>query len=240
LTRVSTDGQDSAAVWSPDGRQLAYTSRSKDGRHIVTQPLDGSDPPASLVASRNNLWPAAWTPDGERLIYVDDPPTSLMDIKSIRRAPVGPPDNVVASPSVENQPDLSPDGRWIAFVGWESGRPQIFIRPLDGGTPRQITPDGGGQPRWSRDGREIFLRRLGVMMRIAVQTTPALVVGKPERLFDDPFLGSGGGPRNYDVSADGQRFLLIRPADTEKISPPIHLVTGWFEELTRRVPVSQR
>jgi Tol biopolymer transport system component len=234
LTRLSPDGQDSAPVWSPDGRHITYTTRRNGERQILTQTLDASAPPMMLVSSRNDLWPAVWTPDGSRLLYVEDPPTSLADIKAIRRAANSQPETVTSGPPSETQPDLSPDGQWLVFARFDGPRPQIFVRPLAGGTPRQITPEEGGQPRWSRDGREIFFRRLGKIMRIPVQTTPALVVGKPETLFDDPYV-SGYRSRNYDVSADG-RFLMVKLADTEKMAQPIHIITGWIEELKRRVP----
>lgn len=103
------------------------------------------------------------------------------------------------------QPSLSPDGKGMAYVAGD-GRPQIFVRQLAGGAPRQVTTDGDGQPRWSRDGREIFFRRPPDSLRIPIQTTPVLQVGRPEQLFaeDSPPPNNVFRPPNYDVTPDGR------------------------------------
>ena len=238
FTRVSLGIDDSRPVWAADGRHLSYASRRQGESHILWQPIDdsGRTQPESLVASRNNIWPGAWTADGERLIYVEDPPTSIDDIKLLRVREKAPPQPLVDTPSNEIQPALSPDGQWLAYVV-QDGTPQIMMRAIAGGVPRQITPERGTQPRWSHNGRELFFRGQGSVWRVAIQTTPELRIGKPEKLFDSIYAaGSTLGPPNYDVTADGQRFLMIKPADTERVPVPIHIVVNWFDELKRRVP----
>ena len=136
-------------------------------------------------------------------------------------------------------PALSPDGQWLAYIVFENSRPEIFVRPLRGGVPRQVTADGGWQPRWSANGREIVYRQPRVMLRVPIQTSPVLQIGKPEKLFDDTLVATAFGPVDYDVTSDGRRFLMVRPADTEKVPPPINIVTDWFQELTRRVPTAR-
>ena len=119
------------------------------------QPLDGSAAPESLVPP-HRIWPSAWTPGGKGLVFVEDPPTSLPDIKLLNlddRA-VSP---LVAGPQPEMLPSLSPDGRWIVYAMFEKG-PQVMVRPFGGGAAREITPDGGGAPRWLANGREIVSR----------------------------------------------------------------------------------
>jgi dipeptidyl aminopeptidase/acylaminoacyl peptidase len=237
LTRVSPGDADSKPVWSADGRRLSYASRQKEERHIMWQPVDASAPPESLVASRDSiLWPGAWSPDDSQLIYVEDPPTSLSQVKRLRVRDKTAPEELLVGHSVELQPNLSPDGKWLAYVVFDRPPPQVFVRPFGGGAPRQITPEGGGQPRWSRTGREIFVRRLGDVVRIPIQTTPGLVVGKPEQIFKDEFVGATYGPPDYDVTADGQRLLTIKVADSERAPLPIRFIVNWFDEINRRVP----
>ena len=113
----------------------------------------------------------------------------------------------------------------------------MYLRPFAGGAPIQITTDGGGQGRWARDGREVFYRASSRMMRVPIQTSPELIVGKPEELFAGAYHGFADGPPNYDVSADGQRFLMVKPGDQERAAAAIHIVLDWFEALKRRVPV---
>jgi eukaryotic-like serine/threonine-protein kinase len=248
LHRFSSGGAESRPIWSADGRQLAWASRQAAEHRIVTQPLDASSPPRPVVSSRAAVvWPAVWTIDG-RLIYVEDPPTSLSDIKqahiAVESMGVVPADSardqaLVAGPAATLYPTLSPDGDWLAYVHWMQGqsRPQIMVRRLAGGMPRQITPDGGGMPRWSRDGKTIvFLHRAtGQIMSVPVETTPAFKAGRPLELFDDQYVLSLSGPANYDEAPDG-RFVFVAPSEREPSTLPIYIVEHWFEELGRRVP----
>jgi hypothetical protein len=116
-------------------------------------------------------------------------------------------------------------------------RYQLYLRPIAGGSPIQITTDGGGQGRWSRDGREVFYRASARMMRVSIQTSPDLIIGKPEELFAGAYHEEPDGPPNYDVTPDGQRFLMVKPGDQERTAAPIHIVLDWLEALKRRVPV---
>ena len=158
FSRLTSTGLDGMPLWSTDGQRLAYAARRDEERHIMWQPLDGSAAPESLVRSRNRIWPSAWTPDGKGLVFVEDPPTSLPDIKLLNlddRA-VSP---LVAGPQPEMLPSLSPDGRWIVYTMFEKG-PHVMVRPFSGGAAREITPDGGAAPRWLANGREIVSRHL--------------------------------------------------------------------------------
>jgi Tol biopolymer transport system component len=237
LTRVTTDGTSTRPLWTPDGKRLAYATRRPDGRHIMWQPLDGTVAPTSLVRDYNTLYPGAWTPSGDRLVYVEDPPTSLVSFKILEVGASTPPETLLAAPPAYLQPDLSPDGRWLAYVAFERSRPDVYIRPLSGGAPRQLTPNGGGQPRWSADGTELFFQRPGEAFRLPIRTTPELQLGRIEKLFDHDTLQGLFGPQDYDVSSDGKRFLMVERADTERASQPFHIVLNWFEELKRRAPV---
>jgi eukaryotic-like serine/threonine-protein kinase len=237
--QVTRDGGESRPLWTPDGKRLAYAARRKDERHIFWQALDGSTAAESLVASRNDVWPGAWTPDGSALVFVESPPTEISDIKLLRPSDPSRVELVVGSPSEDMWPSLSPDGRWILFSSMDRGRYQLYLRPIAGGAPIQITTDGGSQGRWARDGREVFYRASVRMMRVSIQTSPELIIGKPEELFAGGYYAAADGPPNYDVSHDGQRFLMIKRGDQERAAAAIHIVLDWFEALKRRVPVAR-
>jgi serine/threonine-protein kinase len=240
LRRVTAGGSESRPLWSPDGKRLTYAARRNEERHIFWQTLDGSAAVESLVASRNDVWPGAWTADAAALVFVESPPTEISDIKLLRRS-----DNslriepLIEGPTEDRWPSLSPNGQWIAFSSMDRDAYQVYVRPFAGGAPIQISTDRGRQARWSRDGREVFYRSHDRMMRVPIRTTPELIVGKPEMLFAGLYLGSLDGPPNYDVSPDGQRFLMVKRGDEEQSSWPIHIVLDWLEELKRRVPTTR-
>ena len=238
--QVTRDGTESRPLWTPDGKRLTYAARRKEERHIFWQALDGNTAAESLIASRNDVWPGAWTPDGSALVFVESPPTEISDIKLLRPSDPSRVEVVVGSPREDMWPSLSPDGRWILFSSIDRrdrGGYQLYLRSIAGGAPIQITTDGGTQGRWARDGREVFYRSSNRMWRVPIQTSPELLVGKSEELFAGEYHGAADGPPTYDVSADGQRFLMIKPGDQERAAATTHIVLDWFEALKRRVPV---
>ena len=141
--------------------------------------------------------------------------------------------------------EVSPNGQWLAYESNESGRNEIYVRPfpnVDAGR-QQVSTNGGTQPLWARNGQELFYESMGTLMRVPVKTGATFERGTPEKVFDaSPYLvrplGAGPG-RMYDVSADGQRFLMIKETSVADERPPsarIILVQNWFEELKRLVP----
>ena len=127
--------------------------------------------------------------------------------------------------AVERQGSLSPDGRWIAYASNESGRSEVYVEPVPGpGGHRQISVEGGDQPRWVRNGREIIYRNGTKMMSVPVQVQPTFQPGKAVELFDRKF-DPGGAVSGYDVSRDGQTFIMTR---SEHDNPTqIRLVMNW-------------
>ena len=129
------------------------------------------------------------------------------------------------TPAAERQGTLSPDGRWMAYASNESGRSEIYVEPVPGPGGRwQISTSGGEQPRWVRNGKEIVYRNGTKMMSAAVQTQPTLGAAKPVELFDRKF-DRGGSVGGYDVTPDGQTFVMTR---SEQASPTeVRVVVGW-------------
>ncbi len=142
---------------------------------------------------------------------------------------------VVAGPFDEYPPRFSPDGRWLAYMSDESGRFEIYAQAFPGpGEKWTLSTEGGKEPVWSRDGREIFYRDGDRMMVVPLQIEPAFRPGTPRMLFEAPFASNPGGYPNYDVSLDGTRFIMVETDATELNE--IHVVLNWSEELKRLAP----
>jgi serine/threonine-protein kinase len=139
--------------------------------------------------------------------------------------------------AAEGNPRISPDGRWLAYVSDESGRSEIWIRPwpkLD--AKWKISTEGGTEPVWSRDGRELFYRNGDRMMSVGIGTGATFAAASPRVLFEGRYQYSGTGVSAYDVSPDGRRFLMVQPTESVQPIAQIQIVLNWFEDLKRRVP----
>ena len=141
--------------------------------------------------------------------------------------------------AADGAPQLSPDGRWMAYASEESGRREIYVQAYPGPGGRwQISSDGGNEPLWSASGRELFYRSGDRMMAVDISTVREFLAGKPRKLFEGSYVRAAGGyvRAQYDVSPDGQRFLMLKAV--EQITAPltqIHVVLNWSDELKRRL-----
>jgi hypothetical protein len=130
-----------------------------------------------------------------------------------------------STPAAERQGSLSPDGHWLAYASIESGHTEIYVEPVPGpGGRQQISTDGGEEPRWVRNGREIIYRNGSRMVSVPVQVQPAFRAGKPMELFDRKF-DRGLGVAGYDVTPDGQTFVMTRSERAARTE--IRVVMGW-------------
>jgi len=148
------------------------------------------------------------------------------------------------SQTLEDAPQISPDGRWLAYATTESGRREIYVKPYPGpGGKWQISTEGGTEPVWNRSGRELFYRSGDKMMAVDITTQPSFAAGKPRQLFEGDYVSTevGLARPDYDVSPDGQRFLMLKPAEQEQAAPTqINVVLNWTEELKRLVPTGTK
>ncbi len=134
----------------------------------------------------------------------------------------------------EREANFSPNGRWVAYVSDQTGRPEVWLRPFPGpGSPIRVSPDGGHEPVWSRNGKEFFYQYGEQLMAVEVAAEEPLRLKPPRVLFEGGFVRSNG-LRTYDVAPDG-RFLMIERSQAAPSASPI-LVKNWVEELKRRVP----
>ena len=227
------------AAWSPDGTHIAFGSDRYGPTNLFIQRVDRADQPRRLIASERLQMPVTFAPDG-RLIFSELVPERGRDIMALSLDGSGRVQSLVHSPGQDGTAEVSPDGRWLAYDSNESGQFEIYVRPYpDTDRARwQISVAGGRQPVWSPDGRELFYRDFaGAIMSAPVHLTPTFSAGQVVKLLDARgYTGSGQqlGGRTYDVSRDGQRFLMLKIGAAPARSAVV--VLNWFDELNRLVP----
>ena len=251
MTRLTFDeGTDTEQIWSPDGRDLLFGSdRGNRRTALYRKPADGSGEEQLAAQTDADMWPGAWSPDGRVAAISASRDTYDVGVVSLGDKPAF--EWVAATTFAETDPAFSPDGRWLAYASTESGTQQVYVRPYPSGTGRwQISDSGGGYPRWSRSGRELFYRIDGGIMVASIEASGSgLRTGKPQLLFKGAFRGGAGGLgiasntfADYDVAADGQRFVMF-PAAVSKGTERVGLVTivsNWFEDLNRSFATGAR
>ncbi len=242
LTRVAFGGNVNLnAVWTPDGKRIAFASDKEGTTSIYWQPADGSGGLERLTTSEYARVPMSWSANGQLLAFVEINPTTGYDIWVLqltdRKA-----QPFLQTPSNESAPRFSRDGHWLAYVSDESGRYEVYIQPYPGpGGKWQISTEGGTEPAWNPNGRELFYRGGDKMMAVEIATQPSFSAGKPKMLFERPYVPTPGTFPFYDVSPDGQRFLMLKPSEQGAASPTqINVVLNWFEELKRNVPAAKK
>jgi serine/threonine-protein kinase len=245
LNRLTSEGDVMNGVWTPDSAALTFSSFNRDGGVMFRQGVANGVASSSLFAAAgpvSGLWPGSWSSDGKTLFYMQGTlgPTSG-DIFSFHVGTNGAPERpkpYLQTEATEWGARISPDGRWMAYVANDSGRWEVYIQAYPGPGGRiQVSTEGGTEVVWARNGRELYYRNQQQLMAVPVRTIPVLEVGKPARLFESPFVAGQPGLPNYDVSADGSHFLMIR-AGTEEAKPgPLNIVLNWFNELRKRIPV---
>jgi serine/threonine-protein kinase len=242
LTRFTFEGNVNLnAAWTPDGKRIAFQSNKEGPLNLFWQRADGSGGLERLTTSEYNNFPISWSPDGQLLAFVEVNPTTGYDIwvlqLSDRKA-----QPFLRTPFNESVPRFSPDGRWLAYVSNESGRWEVYVLAYPGpGGKWQISTEGGTEPVWNSNGRELFYRSGDKMMAVDIATQPSFTAGKPRVLFEGRYNPAPGTTPNYDVSPDGQRFLMVKPSKASEAAAPtqINVVLNWFEELKRRVPAGK-
>jgi serine/threonine-protein kinase len=243
LTRLTlTPGVDVVQVWTPDSRRLIFTSDRAGVRNLFWQAADGSGAVERLTESPNTQYPTAVSPDGRKLIFAEVTPRTDFDVMMIELEGARRVTPLVQSPFTEQNGIVSPDGRWLAYEANDSGRFEVYVRPFpDVNSGRwQVSNNGGTRPIWTRSGQElVYVSPTGALMAVGVArgpawaaTTPALLV--KEVYFTVPIWWG----RSYDISPDGQRFLMIKEGGADGTAAPasIMVVQHWVEELKRLVP----
>ena len=234
FSRLTLDaGDEQNPVWTPDGKRIVYSSTQGGNLNLYWRIADGSSAPERLLQSLNELRASSISPDGKLLAYTERHPETGHDIWILPLNGERTPRPVLRTPFQERLPSFSPDGEWLAYESDEPGRSQVYVmRFPDGRDRRQISVDGGTEPLWSTDGRELYFLNSGVLMVASPGSGSRLA--PPKRLFQYAF-GAGLNGRKYAVRPDG-RFVTVAHGNTEPIRE-IRLILNWFEDLKARVPI---
>jgi WD40 repeat protein len=238
--RLTFDGRDNPAfssIWTPDGSRLIYEAGGKSGGNkLWSIPADGSERTATPASGDGHFHPHGWSPDGLEILAVEFVSGSESNLIAIRSQKPFQKRAVVQTPANEGAAGatLSPDGRWLAYASDSTGSNEVWVRPFPGpGAAVRVSRDGGVEPIWSRNGRELFYRDADRVMVVAVQAGSEFQFTPPVALFDgqSEFVPSNQPP-SYDVAPDG-RFLFLKPPASRQ-SQPITVVVNWIEALERR------
>jgi Tol biopolymer transport system component len=225
---TATPGDERDPVWSADSRSLAFIARGEGKNNLLRKGLRASDPETVLVDSPDEDIPESFSRDGRTLLFLrrvvkDDSQTAW----ALPLVEGGEPEPILTSFRMD-ETQLSPDGRWVAYVSNESGRDEIYVEAFRREGDRvRVSTEGGGQPKWRGDGKELFYTTLDNRLA-AVEVQAAgdqLDVSLPTELFEIQGL-QGTGFDDYSPSADGQRFLVKQPVE-EGRAPRLQIVTNW-------------
>jgi Tol biopolymer transport system component len=242
LTRLTFEGSvNQYSIWTQDGKRIAFVSNKEGQLNLFWQLANGSGGLERLTTSEYLHNPMSWSPDGQLLAFTEVNPTTGRDIWVLRLGDRKA-QPFLRTPFDEGAPRFSPDGRWLVYVSNESGRYEIYVQPYPGpGGKWQISTEGGTEPVWNPNGRELFYRSGDKMMAVDIATQPGFAAGTPRMLFEGQYQPSPVMFANYDVSRDGQRFLMLKPSEQAQAAPTqINVVLNWFEELKRRVPAGAK
>jgi Tol biopolymer transport system component len=240
-TRLTFERANSNPVWTPDGKRLIYLSApgvvGSGAGTLDAVAADGSGQPVALMGEGVNPSPTSVSPDGRLVLGVRSGNTLPSGTEiwvlplDATKAAEAKPQPFLDTRFTRGNLQFSPDGKWVAYESNETGRNEIYVVPYPGpGGESQVSTDGGTQPRWNRNGRELFFRNGAMMMAVDVQTGATFRTGTPRMLFEKV-------SSDYDVAPDGRRFLMLKPAATTTDSSELHVILNWFDDLRRRVPL---
>ena len=221
FSRFTFDGAGSG-LWSPDGRKVLWAA--DDGSRYVRS-ADGSGTDVLLFKNPTcgTCYPEDWSADGKLIAFGEHPPRTQFDIWLVDTEGDRKPYPYAQSRFNETWSRISPDGRWMAYVTDQPGQQEIMVESIPSGKGRwQISTEGGDWPEWRRDGKELFFRQGTKIMAVSMRLTETTVEsGKPQALFDVP------PDTRFQVSRDGQRFLIAVPVEGAASAPPLTVDTEW-------------
>ncbi len=253
LTRLTFDPTSNAfPLWTLDGKRIAYLNVDMGGPKLCWKAADGTGKTEALGSVTNLIAiPASWSSDGKTLVQMEVT-ASHFDIGAVSMEGDRARKPLLHEKYIEAEPQISPDGRWMAYTSNESGKFEVYVRPfpaVDSGGRWQVSTSGGDSSLWSRDGRELFYRNGDVVMAVPVKTSPSFSLETPKTLFNGTYVSSNINLRGlelnpWDISPDGKRFLMMKEAGATASGAGdprrINIVLNWLEELKGRVPTGTK
>jgi serine/threonine-protein kinase len=246
LTPLTFDpAVDTSPHWTPDGRRVVFGSNRAGDFNLFSQAADGTGAADRLIESPNVQIPTAVSPDGRLLVFMERSTKIGQAVMALRLDGTHQIFPLVQMPPFDhNNGIVSPDGRWLAYDTNDTGRFEVHVRPFPAVNSGhwQVSTTGGTQPLWARSGQELFYFAAdGALMRVAVAGGSAWTASAPMKVLEARYVvaPAGAAYRNYDISADGQRFLMIKAGGSDATAAPSQIVVvhHFDEELRRLVPV---
>lgn len=233
--KLTTGGGNFDPTWHPNGKLIALRSSSTGEGDISVVPADGSQPAKLLLSRPNQQQPFSWSPDGRFLAFMELNPTTGWDLWMVSESGDARP--LLATRANESVPTFSPDGKWIAYVSDESGRRDVYVRPFPAFDRKwAISTEGGAEPIWRGDGKELFYRIGDTVMAVQIETSAGFKPSTPQVLFRGEYqeANTQTGDAHFGAAPDGQRFLMVKP---QRTASQIVVVLNWLEELKARASV---
>ena len=233
-TRLTTEGDNHGIVWAADGQSLATVRIDAKGSHAIWLRADGTGVREPIYSTPLDVTFMAEVSPDRRFAFVTAQregsswDVSQIDIEGNTVAPM------LHSRFDEGGVELSPDGRWIAYVSNESGRNEVYLQPFPARDRRVPVSSGGGtEPVWSHDSRSLFYRRGNRLLVAAIPATAGAEVGRPVQVLEAAFGTGPSGLAGYDVSPDGQRFVIVRRDASTAAVEGVEVIANWFTVLER-------
>ena len=224
MTQVTSQDSNRFPLWSPDGKRMLFGSNRigpmtasgravfREKHEVFWKSADGSGEAEQLTDREHRHGPQTFSPDGTLLSFYEIHPRTGRDIWMLPINGDRKPWVYLNTPSPEGGVGFSADGRWFAYTSLISGRYEVYISPFPHrATARsRVSTNGGTEMRWARNGHELFYREGDKRMAVQVSTDPILIIGQPKLLFEGNLVRSPGTRANYDVTPDGQRFIMLQ------------------------------
>lgn len=236
--RLTFEQTNSTPLWTPDSRRLVFASDLAGAPlNLYWKAADGSDNAERLTTSNNLQLPGTFTPDGQTLLFTEIDPKTRNDIWALdvrEPAATRKPRPLLQTNADEAQPALSPDGRWLAYAMKDSGRWQIYVQSFpDLQGKWQISTEGGMEPLWARNGKELFYRAGDKVLAVTISTAAGFQASQPQPVFTH-LSGFNAGTLlpTYDIAPDGQRIVMMK-GERDAVPTHLHAIVNWFADVQK-------